>query len=210
MTRLAVCAGILSASSVIFASTPQRSAPKGPPAKAPNVSTVATCAADLGTGVTTTRRFCDVIMTAKPADSIVLTIPAHRGAAKLYFDLHNRFAMPPESAAPAMVFARNSAIVAILGPKGEIGRGAVVSEFRTVADLFDRIVGQGGPGGNVKSVGPGSATPVEMLIPAGVASVGIVGVRLDVTNRLGKQTYDTPGRPIAIASNLRVEYTALR
>ena len=44
-----------------------------------------------------------------------------------------------------------------------------------------------------------------MTIPVGITSVGIVGVRIEVTTRLGTQIFDTPGRPIAMVSNLRVD-----
>jgi hypothetical protein len=172
---------------------------------APRTTTAATCAGDLGTGQKSGRAFCDVIMAASGAGSIAMTIPTHRGTAALSFDLHNRFAVPPESMDPVQAFARQSAVVAVIGPKGEIGRGIAVGEFRTSADLFDRIVGGGAPGG-VKAIGPGPATAVAITIPAGVTSIGIVGIRLDVTTRLGNQRYDTPGRPIAIASNLKIEY----
>ena len=202
MTHWAVLACALSASPMLFAQPAQRAATKARP---PKVSTTATCAAELGAGASSGRRFCDVIVATKPAESIAITIPPRRGTARLLFDLHNRVAVPPDTRQSAQTFTRNSAIVSVLGPKGEIGRGAAVSEFRTVADLFDRI--SGGPAGGVKAVGPGSATPVDVTIPAGITTIGIVGVRLEVVTRLGKQMYDTPGRPIAIVSNLRVEYT---
>jgi hypothetical protein len=180
---------------------PQRARGSAPP----RTTTAATCAGDLGTGQKSGRSFCDVIMATTGAGSIAMTIPPHRGTADLSFDLHNRFAVPPESMDPAQAFARQVAVVAVIGPKGEIGRGVAVGEFRTAADLFDRIVGGAGPGG-LKAIGPGPATSIAMTIPAGVTSIGIIGIRLDVTTRLGLQRYDTPGRPIAIASNLKIEY----
>jgi hypothetical protein len=39
-----------------------------------------------------------------------------------------------------------------------------------------------------------------------VSEIGIVGVRLEVLTRNGRDTFDTPGRPVAIVSNLRIEY----
>ncbi len=193
-----VCA--VSASAMLMAEAAQRRAGRGP-----RVSTAAACAAELGTGLSTGRSFCDVIIASKAADSIDLKVPAHRGTARLRFDLHNRVAVPPEDGAMPQVFVRNTAIVAAIGPKGEIGRGVATSEFRRAADLFDRI--GGGRAGGAKMVAPGPATPVDLTIPAGVTSVGIVGVRLETLTTLGTQTYDTPGRPIAIVSNPRVEYT---
>jgi hypothetical protein len=198
-----IVVGALCASTMVLAE-PQRKAA----ARAPRVSTAADCAAALGAGVKSARRFCDVIISDKPADSVAIKVPPRRGAAKLLFDLHHRVAVPPDGMSPEQAFAASTAIVAVVGPKGPIGRAAAVSEFRTVADLFDRI--GGGPNGGPKIVAPGPATPVSVTIPAGTVSIGIVGVRLEVLNRLGRQSFETPGRPVAIVSNIRVEYTPVR
>jgi hypothetical protein len=191
------------ASTLVLASPAQRAATKA--TRGPRVSTDAICAADLGAGVTSHRRFCDVIIASKAAESIAVRIPAHRGTAKLTFDLHNRIAVPPEDRPMPQTFASNTAIAAVIGPKSELARAAASSEFRTTADLFDRL--GGGPGGGPKTVAPGPAAPVSVTIPAGIASIGIVGVRLEVLTRLGKQAYDTPGRPVGMVSNIRVEFT---
>jgi hypothetical protein len=184
-----------------------RAAGRGRAAAAKPATTVK-CASEVGQGVATSRLFCDVIVSDKAADSVVVTLPPHRGPARLMFDLHNRVAVPPATGLPAPTFARNTAVVAVIGPKGELGRGAAVSEFRTAADLYDRVAGSAA--GSVKAVAPGPPAPIEITIPAGVTSAGIVGRQLDTLTRLGKQTYETPGRPIAIVSNVRVEYTPLR
>jgi hypothetical protein len=207
MKTLVLSVLALAAGSVLLAAEPpQRAAAKG--RGATRTSTVVQCAADLGVGVASGRKLCDVIVAQKAAESVALTIPPRRGPAKLQFDLHNRIAVPPAGAQPAQMFSKNTATVAVVGPKSEIGRGVADAEFRKPADLFDRI--GGGPGGQPKTVAPGPATPIEIVIPAGVSAVGVVGVRLKVVTRLGEQTYDTPGRPIAIVSNVRVEYTPLR
>lgn len=190
--------------SALLAAEPlQRAAARGP-----RVSTEATCAADLGKGVTTARRFCDVIIADSADKSIMMRVPPRRGAAKLKFDLHVRVAVPPDNSPVAQTFSSNTAVVMVLGPKGEMARGVTTGEFRRASDLFDRI--SGGPRGGPKTVGPGPATPIEVTLPVGTTVIGIVGERLEVLTRLGKQSYETPGRPIAIASNLRVEYTPLR
>lgn len=197
MRRLLLVASVCCASTIILAEPLQRG-------RGPRVSTEAACVADLGAGVATQRRFCDVIVAATADESIALRIPAHRGAARVLFDLHNRVAVPPDGRSMPQTFVSNTTIVAVIGPKNELGRAAAVSEFRTAADLFDRIAG--GPGGGPKTVAPGPAIPVDITVPAGITAVGIVGVRLEVFTRLGKQSYDTPGRPIGIVSNIRVEY----
>ncbi len=207
MKRLATAIVVIAASTVLAAQASKTARGRGR-GRAGVTATTIQCAADLGKGMTTSRQFCDVIVGTKAADSVNITIPAHRGAAKLMFDLHNRVAVPPASGLPAQTFSRTTAIVTVVAPKGELGRGAAVSEFRTAADLYDRIAGSAA--GAAKAIAPGPPTAIEIAVPAGVTNVGIVGTRLDVVTKLGKQTYDTPGRPIAIVSNVRVEYTPLR
>ena len=109
----------------IGAGAPQRA--RGPATK---TTTAATCAAELGTGQKSGRQFCDVILATSGTASIAMMIPAHRGTAELSFDLHNRFAVPPESMDVAQAFARQVAVVSVIGPKGEIGRAVAVAEDR--------------------------------------------------------------------------------
>ncbi len=177
--------------------------------RAPRTRTVtsAVCAADLGKGTKTGREFCDVVISTKAADGILMKIPRHRGATHLSFDLYNRFAVPPASVRPVVAFSRQTARVRVLDQRGRtVGRGIAVGEFRTAADLFDRLSGGAGPAG-LKLVAPGPAAPVVVTLPSAVSSIGIVGEQLDVVSRLGSQTFDTPGRPIAIASGFKIEYT---
>jgi hypothetical protein len=170
------------------------------------LSTEATCAEDLGPGIKSGHEFCDVIVSTTPAGSVVMKVPAHRGTATLLFDLHNRFTILSDTTDPSQAYVRHTAIVAVVRPSGTlIGRAAVVREFRTVQDVFDRIAGSG-PGG-LKAVAPGQPEAVRMTIPAGLNSIGIVGVKLSILTRSLRATFATPGRPIAIVSNLRIEYT---
>ena len=169
--------------------------------------TKAECAANLGAGVKSRRTFCDVISGAAPGDSVMMAIPPHTGAATLLFDLHNRFIIPVITNQPAVTYTRHEAVVGVIdGAGATIGRAAVVREFRFLTDLFDRIGGGGRPGG-VKAVAPGPAEPVRFTIPSGVDTIGVVGASLRVTTALGAdELFDTPGRPVAIVSNLRLEY----
>jgi hypothetical protein len=171
------------------------------------LSTNYTCAADLGPGVgNANRRFCDVVITTTPARSVTVPIPPHSGEATLLFDLHNRFTVIGAPAEPGGAYVRHSAIVAIVGTDGTVlARTGVRREFRTIQDLFDRIAG-GGAAGGVKLVAPGQPHAVRAGIPAGVASVGIVGERLEVMSRDGTVAHDAPDRPVALISNVRVEY----
>jgi hypothetical protein len=174
---------------------------------APRVTTEAACAASLGAGLESRRTFCDVLIGATGADSVAMSVPPHTGASTLLFDLHNRFTVPVADASAAEAFARHEAIVSVVTPAGDVlGRAAVVREFRTMDDLFDRLGGGGRPGG-MKGVAPGLPEPARFIIPVGVQAVGIVGSRLTVlTPANGLQTFDTPGRPVALISHLRIEY----
>jgi len=181
----------------------QRSSGAKPAAQ--KVTTAATCAAELGNGVKTDRRFCDVLIASTGAESVAMTIPAHTGTATLQFDLHNRFVVPAASAAPALAYARHSATVAVIRSTGAvIGRGGVASEFRSVQQLFDRIAGP--TPGLPKTIAPGPAEGIRVTIPAGVNAIGIVGEAVTVLDHTGETRFPTPGRPVAIVSNLRIEY----
>jgi hypothetical protein len=176
-----------------------------PPAGS-TITTAVKCAADLGRGEKSRRQFCDVVIGGAGPQSIVIPVPAHRGDAVLMFDLHNRFTVPAGSPAPGDAFARQTAVVAVTSPAGEVlGRAVVSREYRTVDDLFDRI-GGGGRTGGLKAVAPGYAEAIRVTISAAVSAVGIVGLRLEETTRTGLASFETPGRPVAIASNFRVEY----
>lgn len=177
--------------------------------QARRLSTDWSCAADLGPGVGNPKRhFCDVVITTSPERSIMVPIPPHTGTATLMFDLHNRFTVTGSPIEPGVAYVRHSAIVALVAPDGDvIARAGVRREFRTIQDLFDRIAGGAGAGG-VKLVAPGQPQAVRAVIPTGVASVGIVGERVEVMNRAGQVVHDSPDRPVALVSNVRVEYVA--
>jgi hypothetical protein len=166
----------------------------------------AACASNLGEGVKWKRPFCDVIIATTGADSVSMDIPAHTGPATLYFDLHPRFEASQPDGDPAKLYQRHTAVVAIVGPTGEvIDRLATEGEYRSTADLYDRLPGEGR--GNYKVVAPGAPRTVKTTIPANVSSIGIVGLRVEIQNRFNLQAFPEPGRPVAIVSNWRIEYT---
>ena len=95
-----VLALALAAVPVVSAQTKKKAAPKKttPPATkpAPPAATLSrmqaevTCPSELGVGVTSKRRFCDVLAGRDPASGILVKIPPHRGPVTLSFELHNR------------------------------------------------------------------------------------------------------------------------
>ena len=207
--RTTLCACVLVAVATVFVAGQRATTPAPAPGRTPGtrVATATVCAANLGTGVKSRRTFCDAIIATTPKESVLMTIPAHTGAETLMFDVHNRFSLPVVAGQPSLAFARHEAVVAVIRPTGEvIGRAAVIREFRTPADLFDQI-GGGGRAGGVKAVAPGPAEGARLSIPAGVNAIGIVGVRLRARSGMGAdETFESPGRPVAIVSNVRVEY----
>ena len=174
-------------------------------AGAPRVSRVATCAFDLGQGVRTRQRFCDVVVARTGADSVALPVPAHSGPATLIFDLHSRVQLQAGVTSPVEAFVRSAAVVAVVRTNGDtIDRAAITSEYRTPSDLFDRLPGSRPE--EVKAVAPGAPETIRITIPAGVTAVGIVGLRVELTTARVRAAFDAPGRPVAIVSNMRLEY----
>ena len=77
--------------------------------------------------------------------------------------------------------------------------------FRTAADLVDRVGGGAGPGG-VKAVVPTGTESITMAIPEGEDTVSVLGEKLSVERLDGPATYSQAGRPIAVISNVMLEY----
>jgi hypothetical protein len=87
-----------------------------------------------------------------------------------------------------------------------VDRAVIQSEFRSEADLFDRIAGGAGPGG-VKAVAPSGTEFITMELPQDVGEqVSILGEKLTVLRPEGTDTFVSDGRPIATISNLMLEY----
>lgn len=182
----------------------QRRTTRKPPAMKTEPAKVQ-CRESLGAGVRTKASYCFVLAGRDPAEGVVITIPSHSGPATLLFDLHNRHTYSEEDVKAGRGYASYTAVIGVLTLKGELlGRGAVTSEFRTVTDLHERIGGGAGPGG-VKAVAPIGAETVMTTIPAGVTQVSLLGEILDSLTAIGRESA-SPGRPVAIVSNVRVEY----
>ncbi|MDP1570444.1 MAG: hypothetical protein Q8L86_10595 [Vicinamibacterales bacterium] len=188
---------------------PKKAAPtkKAPaPQGLTTVAATVQCPSELGAGVTTQRVFCDVLTAADPKDGIIVTVPPHRGTARLMFDLHNRHTYSEDLARAGRAFRRYTASIGVLTLDNTLVRRAVIeSEFRGERDLFDRIGGGAGPGG-VKAVAPSGVESIAMDLPAGVTEVSILGEKLTVIRPDGTDLYSSPGRPVATISNVRLEY----
>ncbi len=186
---------------------PRKPAARPAPAPAQKTSTPEVkCPSLIGMGVKTIRSFCDVPAGTDPQQGIVVTLPPHSGTATLSFDLHARHTYSEELTKSGKGYSRYRAIIGVLTMKGDLlTRAAVEAEFRTASDLFDRIGGGAGPGG-VKAVAPVGREQVLVTIPADVDQVSILGETLDAITPAGHETVVLPGRPVAVVSNVLVEY----
>jgi len=190
----------------------RRRTPARPPAQAPPKvePAMVQCPAVLGEGTTSKRSFCDVLIGNNPADGIIVTIPPHTGDVKVMFDLHNRHTFSAELAKTRAGFRRYTAGIGVMAMDVTLlSRAAVVSEFRTATDLFDRVAGTG-PGG-IKAVAPVGVEPVVItLAPDDLGDdmrVSILGERLiEVRPDGNTDVFTAAGRPIAVISNIRLEY----
>ena len=216
---VAVLALALVAVPVVSAQTkktpPKKTTPATKPAakKAPPAATMSraqaevTCPSELGVGVKSKRRFCDVLAGRDPAGGILVKIPPHRGPVTLSFELHNRHTYSEDLVKAKTAFRKYTATIGVLTMDNTlIDRAVIQSEFRTERDLFDRIAGGAGPGG-VKAVAPSGTEFITMQLPENVGEqVTVLGEKLTVMRPDGTDTFVSDGRPLATISNVMVEY----
>jgi hypothetical protein len=190
-----------------FAQTRRPPARKPPPPPAmKKVVPEMTCPMPLGVGVKTHLAFCEVIAGRDPAGGVLIQIPPHKGPAILSFDLHNLHTYSEEQVRARRAFTRYTATIGALTTDNTlISRAVVQNEFRTASDLVDRVGGGAGPGG-VKAVAPTGSEPVSIEIPEGELQVSLLGEKLTVERIDGAATYSQTGRPIAVVSNVMLEY----
>ena len=187
----------------------RKPARKPAPAPAVSLKKIApemTCPAPLGVGVRTKLAFCEVMAGRDPAGGVVIQVPPHKGPATLTFDLHNLHTYSEEQVRAKRAFARYTATIGVLTLDNTlISRAVVQNEFRAAADLVDRVGGGAGPGG-VKAVAPTGREAITLLIPESELAVSLLGEKLAVERIDGSATYSQPGRPIAVVSNVMLEY----
>jgi hypothetical protein len=209
MRHASACLVALAIAAPAFAQArkPVAKAPAAPPAASlKKVAPETTCPAPLGIGVRTKLAYCEVMAGRDPAGGVIVQIPPHKGVATLTFDLHNLQTYSEEQVKAHRAYARYTATIGVLTMDNTlISRAVVQNEFRTAADLVDRVGGGAGPGG-VKAVAPTGSEPITIAIPEGELSVSLLGEKLSVERVDGAATYTQPGRPIAVVSNMMLEY----
>ena len=150
--------------------------------------------------------FCDVLTGRDPMDGILVDIPPHVGPVTITFDLHNRHMYSEELVKANRGYRRYTATIGVLTLDNTLlSRAIVQNEFRAAGDLVDRIGGGAGPGG-VKAVAPTGTESIAVTIPATEMSVSILGEKLSVLRLDGVDSFTLPGQPVAIISNVMIEY----
>jgi len=183
---------------------------KKPPAPAVALTKLApplTCPAPLGIGVKTKISFCEILAGRDPEGGVLIKLPSRRGPATLTFDLHNLQLYSEEQVKAKRAYAKYTATIGVLTMDNTlISRAVVQSEFRTAADLIDRVSGGAGPGG-VKAVAPTGVESIVVTIPDTEEQVSLLGEKLVVEGMTGSpSTFTQAGRPIAVISNVMFEY----
>jgi hypothetical protein len=166
------------------------------------------CPSPLGAGISTKQAYCDVLTGRDPKSGIIVKLPARRGLLTLRFNLHNRHTYSEEEVKLKRAFASYTATIGVLTLDNTLlTRAIVASEFRALGDLVERIGGGAGPGG-VKAVAPIGSEVIVLDIAPEVTEVSLLGEKLTVVRSDGVPGhYTAAGRPIAIISNVTVEYT---
>jgi hypothetical protein len=165
-----------------------------------------TCPHVLGTGMSSRLEFCDVLTGRNPAEGILIKLPPHKGPLTLTFDLHNRHTYSEEQVKAGKGYANYTSTIGVLTMDGTLlARGVVRSEFRTAKDLFERIGGGAGPKG-LKAVAPVGAERISIDVPEDVDEVSLLGEKMAVLSLNGSETFTSLQRPIAVVSNLNVDY----
>jgi hypothetical protein len=202
---VSLCIATLLASAQAGAQT-RRPAPPKPRETVRTEPADLSCTATLGAGVRTGRTFCDVLAGRDPSGGIIVRLPKHTGPLTLFFDLHNRHTYSAEQEKAGRAYTRYTATIGVLTMDNTLlSRAVIQSEFRKEADLFDRVAATGGVTG-VKAVAPTGVEAIAIDIPAGVEQVSILGEKLATTRLDGEALYTAPGRPVAVISQVVVEY----
>lgn len=206
---LLTCVAVLSIATVSSGQSrraPSRRAPAPPPKPVTSAPDIV-CPTPLGVGVTSQRSYCDVMSGRDPAAGILVPLPPHRGTVTLSFDLHNRHTYSEEQVKTGRAFARYTATIGVLAMDNTLlSRAVVQNEFRVAGDLVERIGGGAGPGG-LKAVAPTGTERVIITIPEEEQDqVSILGEKLTAERFDGVANYSSPGRPVAVISNVQLEY----
>jgi hypothetical protein len=172
----------------------RRPAPAPPAAAMKKAAPEMTCPAPLGVGIRTKLSFCEVLAGRDPSSGVLIKIPPHRGPATLTFDLHNLHLYSEEQIKAKRAFTRYTATIGVMTMDNTlVNRAVVQNEFRAAGD--------------VKAVAPTGAEPIVVSIAEADEQVSLLGEKVTVEGMSGPATtFSQPGRPIAVVSNVMIEY----
>jgi hypothetical protein len=164
------------------------------------------CPTLLGQGAKTGRTFCDVLVERDPLAGITIPFPPHTGDVTLSFTLHNRHTYSESEIKNKRAYHHYTAWIGVMAMDNTLlSRAIVQNEFRSADDLVDRVLGGSGPGG-LKAVAPTGSENIIVTIPEVEQGVSILGEKLSVIRVDGRDEFSTIGRPIAVISNVVLEY----
>jgi len=193
---------------LLSAQTQTRRPPARRPAPVPPKveEAMVNCPTVLGQGANTGRMFCDVLIERDPMAGVLITFPPHTGDVTLSFTLHNRHTYSEDEIRNKRAYHRYTASIGVMAMDNTLlSRAVVQNEFRAAGDLVDRVLGGSGPGG-LKAVAPTGSENIVLTIPEMEQGVSLLGEKLSVIRVDGKDEFNTPGRPIAVVSNVMIEY----
>ena len=108
--------------------SPQRTARKAPEVPISRVQAEWRCNSELGIGVTSGRRFCDVLTGSDPKEGVLITIPPHRGPVTMTFALHNRHTYSAELVKAKQAYRKYTATIGVLTMDNTLVDRAVEAE----------------------------------------------------------------------------------
>jgi hypothetical protein len=207
MARLIILIVLALSLSSPVAAQARRSAPRAtPPAALTTIQVALDCPSALGSGVQSRRAYCDVMTGRDQAEGIVIPLPPHAGPVTLSFQLHNRHLYSEELVKTGRAYRRYTATIGVLTADNTLlSRFVVQNEFRTAADLIERISAEVGAG-VVKAVAPTGVETIRLTIPQEETAVSILGEKLTVVRPDGIDRFTSPGRPVAVISDVTLEY----
>ena len=164
------------------------------------------CPEVLGIGASSDVPFCDVLVQVEPDLGIRVVLPPRRGESTLSFNLHNRHIYSEQEEAGGRAYAQYLAAIAVATMEGEIiGRGVVLSEFREVSDLVDRVSGGAGASG-LKAIAPTGVERISVIVPEDLDELVVVGQSLEIVRVDGRDMVTALGRPVAVLSEATIAY----
>ena len=169
------------------------------------------CPTPLGVGVNTKLDVLRRHERRDPTAGVIVRFPEHKGPVTLSFDLHNRHTYSEEQVKANRAYRplHGDRRCADDGQHADQPRGGAerVPEGDRLRRSHRRRRRSGAA--SKPSARPGTES-ISITIPEDEMPVSILGEKLTVERLDGTATYTSPGRPIAVISNVMIEYRPRR